>query len=112
MFGPLSKLCTPAYVYFILSIIFILYILVVNILFGDSSTYCFAGTSCSMASPILMFIFKILYVILWTYILNLLCKTGKFGTSISWFLIILPFFVLIIALYMLAIYLVNKSMNQ
>ena len=61
MMDVLNKLCTPAYVYFIISMIFILYIVVVNILFGDKNTYCLGGTTCNMDNPILMFIFKILY---------------------------------------------------
>ena len=73
------KLCPPAYIYLIISI---------------------------------MFIFNILYVVLWTYILNLLCSTGKFGTGVSWFLILLPFLVLTLAMYMISNNFIDQIMKQ
>ena len=109
MFG---KLCTPAYIYLIISAVFILYVGIQNIFYGGSNTYCLGGISCNVASPIFLFIFKILYVMLWTYILNLLCSTGKFGVGVSWFLILFPFFVLIIALYMISKNFIDQTMNQ
>ena len=106
------KLCPPAYIYLIISIMFILYSGIKNIFFHTKDDNCLGGLSCNIGSPIFMFIFNILYVVLWTYILNLLCSTGKFGTGVSWFLILLPFLVLTLAMYMISNNFIDQIMKQ
>lgn len=52
--------------------------------------------SCQVPSTIMVFVVKMLYILFWTWILNLMCKDGHSG--ISWFLVLLPlimFFVII-----------------
>jgi hypothetical protein len=44
-------------------------------------------------SPVI-FIVKLLYILFWTWILNLMCKDGHSG--ISWLLVFLPFILIIL----------------
>ena len=82
-------LCTPAKIYFILSIVSILAILSQNYL--GSNIYIVGNRRIQLPhSNIFYFVFKIMGVIIWTYILQELCKSGY--KNISWFLVLLPFF--------------------
>lgn len=84
--------CTPAYFYFIISIFAIIIMTIQN--FGNTNVYCLGDYTCGVTSTFLIFIIKMLYVLFWTWILNLLCKNGY--ESISWFLVLLPYVVMFI----------------
>lgn len=81
------KLCTPAFLYFSISMIAIFLMIIQN--FGNTDKYCLGDYNCQTENLTLIFVAKILYVIFWTFILNLICKSGF--TGISWFLVLFPF---------------------
>jgi len=84
----LNDLCTPAYVYFILSVISLFFMIVQNL--GTSNRIYILGTyRLSVVNKILIFLVKVIYILFWTWILNLMCKDGH--KDIAWFLVILPF---------------------
>ena len=84
-----SKLCMPAKIYFSIAVIATIVAL-------------FSGV------PILMAFMKLVFAFIWTYLLGWLCKKGY--ASISWFLVLLPY--IIIALAMLNIYRVTQQQKQ
>lgn len=88
-----SKLCTPAMLYFVLSIISLLLMALQN-LNGDHHRYCLGSYSCEVESMPGIFILKLIYILFFTWVLNLICKAGY--TSISWFLVLLPFIMLFV----------------
>lgn len=90
----ISDLCTPAMVYFVISFIGIAISIIQNL--GNSTKYCLGMFTCNVPSVVLVFIMKIVYVLFWTWILNLMCKDGHSG--IAWFLVILPFVLLFVIL--------------
>ena len=69
----IEKLCTPAFVFFVLSVIGI-----VASLFSMRF----------LIDPVLILV-KIAYVAFWTYLLSVLCKHGH--RELSWVLLFLPF---------------------
>ena len=69
----LSKLCTPAMLYLIFSAITIIYGVMQNF------------------KPMTLVV-NVLFVALWTWILNWLCSKGY--SIISWVLVVLPFFLI------------------
>ena len=71
------KMCTPAQIYFVLSTLGAIIALFNNI-------------------PIAAVAMKFIFIILWTYILGFLCKKGY--KSISWFLVLLPFIMMMFAM--------------
>jgi hypothetical protein len=96
----LSQLCTPAYIYFIISVIGLTIAAIQNI--GNSKKFCLGTFSCRVPSVIAIFIVKIIYILFWTWILNLMCKDGH--TNIAWFLLLLPFILLFVLLGMVMVY--------
>ena len=67
------NLCTPAFVYFIVSFIY----LIIN-----------SFTNFNIMS----IIFNIVIIMFWSFLLNFLCSMGY--SIIAWLIIILPFFIL------------------
>ena len=86
--------CNPAYFYFIVSMVAILIMVIQN--YGNTDVYCLGDYSCNVTSTFLIFIIKVVYVLFWTWILNLICKSGF--ESISWFLVLLPFIIMFITI--------------
>jgi len=95
----LKELCTPAALYFILSIFALIMILFQNL--GNSNSYHVGNFSCRVPSTILVFIIKLIYILFWTWILNLICKDGHSG--ISWLLVLLPFILFFVLIGMIMI---------
>ena len=95
----IRKLCPPAFVYLIISVITIIFMGIQN--FGNTDKYCLGQYSCEVTSTIFIFILKFIYVALWTWILNLICKAG--GSPIAWFLVLLPYILLFVLLSFLMI---------
>jgi len=94
-----KELCTPSAVYFIVSIVSLIMILLQNL--GNSSSYHIGNFSCRVPSTILVFIIKLVYILFWTWILNLICKDGH--TGISWFLVLFPFILFFVLIGMIMI---------
>jgi len=88
----LKSLCNPAMVYLILSM-FALFIMAFQNFRGDS-TYCLGSYSCNVSSVSLIFLVKFIYIVFWTWILNIICKSGY--PTVSWILVLLPFILLFI----------------
>ena len=88
----LGQLCTPSLVYFVLSVFAILLSVMQN--FGNNKKYSLGSYSCKVPSTILVFIVKIMYILFWTWILNLICKDGY--SMIAWLLVLLPFILLFV----------------
>jgi hypothetical protein len=98
-----DKLCPPAKFYLLISIVSYIFIILQNI---GNSTHIKMGTySCRHSSPGLVLVLQALYIVFWTWFLNMLCKINP---SISWVIVLLPFimFFLLMALVLL------NGMNQ
>jgi|TARA_B110000444_G_C18818020_1_gene586173 hypothetical protein len=83
-----NNICTPAQLYLAISLVAIISILIQNC--EDNTVYrvgdMVVKTPCHNLA---FFAIKILYVFLWTWLLNLLCKNGFSG--LSWLLVLMPF---------------------
>ena len=96
-FNELKKLCTPAFVYLALSVFTILMIAIQNM--GNTTRYCLGSFSCKVSNTFMIFLLKGVYVLFWTFILNVLCQAGY--TNIAWFLVLLPFILLFLLLVLI-----------
>jgi hypothetical protein len=95
----IKELCTPASIYFVISIISLALILLQNL--GNQNSYNVGSFSCRVPNTALIFIIKLIYILFWTWILNLICKDGH--TNISWLLILLPWILLFVMMGLLMI---------
>jgi hypothetical protein len=95
----LKELCTPASLYFIISIIGLFIVLMQNL--GYSDSYHVGSFSCRVPSTTAVFIAKLIYILFWTYVLNLICKDGHVG--VSWLLVLLPWLLLFVMIGLLMI---------
>ncbi len=85
--SKLSQLCTPAYIYFIISFLAIAFSAIQNL--GNNRKYSLGSFSCRVPSCITVFIMKIVYILFWTWVLNLMCRDGH--SEVAWFFVLLPF---------------------
>jgi len=88
----LKELCTPAMIYFVISITSLIMVLFQNL--GNSNSYNIGSFSCRVPNTALVFVAELIYVLFWTYVLNLICKDGH--TSLSWLLVLLPWILLFV----------------
>ena len=96
----LNQLCTPSYIYFIISIIGLALAAFQNL--GNNQIYALGNFSCRVPSTIAIFVLKLVYVLFWTWILNLMCKDGE--ESIAWLLVLLPFILLFVIIGVIILY--------
>jgi hypothetical protein len=82
----IRKLCTPAYVYLVISAIAIVSLMIQNA--GASNTYCAGMFECPASNLPAIFIMKFLYVAFWTFVLDSICKAGH--KKVAWFILLLP----------------------
>jgi len=96
----IRDLCTPAYVYLVISIVTVLVIAIQNL--GNNSVYCLGPHGCKTENKMTIFILKLIYIIFWTWILNIICKSGY--ETVSWVLVLIPYVMMfiLIALMFLA----------
>lgn len=88
----LRNLCTPAYVYLVISTIALIIMIFQN--YGNVNTYCLGDYSCNVSSTAMIFIIKAIYILFWTWILNLMCSAN--ATGVAWFLLLLPLIIMFI----------------
>jgi len=84
-----AKLCTPAKIYFAIAVI----ATVIGLFSGMSLMYAF---------------WKMLFAFIWTFVLGWLCEKGF--TAISWFLVLLPYIIILLAMF--GIYKVTEAQRQ
>lgn len=110
----LKQLCMPAYIYFTISIFIYAIIFLQNmfsntntIIVSEGKTFYLGNHSCIMSSFMYLsiFIIQIVYILFWTWILNLICKDGHSG--ISWVLILLPLLLFFVMMGLILTHLIN-----
>jgi len=62
--------------------------------FGNVDTYCLGNYSCTVSSTAMIFIIKAIYILFWTWVLNLMCKAD--ATNVAWLVLLLPVIVMFI----------------
>jgi hypothetical protein len=97
----LNELCTPAAFYFIISIFGLVIIMFQNV--GNRNRFNLGKFSCQVPNTLLLLAGNLVYILFWTWILNLICKDGH--SIISWLLVLLPF---IFAFIIFGLVILNK----
>jgi hypothetical protein len=95
----LKQLCSPALLYFVISMLGMALVLFQNL--GRSKSYHVGNFSCRVPHTAMVFVAKLVYILFWTYVLNLICKDGHVG--LSWLLVLLPWVLLFVMMGLLMI---------
>jgi hypothetical protein len=83
----LRDLCTPAYLYLVVSVVTVIVIALQN--FGNDNVYCLGAFTCRSNNKVTIFVMKMIYILLWTWLLNFMCKSGY--ETVSWLLVLIPY---------------------
>ena len=100
-----NKLCPPAFLYLVISLLAIFIMFFQNI--GNVNLYCLGSYTCGVTSTSFIFMIKLLYVFFWTWLLNIICRSGY--TTVSWVLVLLPFFMMFLLIALLFMYSLTDS---
>lgn len=102
----LNNLCTPSMVYFLISLVALIFLGIQN-LTGNDNTLCIGSFHCNVGNKMLVLLLNAIYILFWTFIFDLMCKAG-YG-ELSWFIVFIP--ILLFFLFLgLIIYQSNNNM--
>jgi hypothetical protein len=88
-----DSLCKPAQFYLIIASVAYIIMLLQNL--GTRNTFTMGTYTVDHQNPGLVLIVNALYILLWTWLLNMICKINP---KISWVIVLLPFILLFLAL--------------
>ena len=92
----LKQLCTPAMLYFVISIIGFIALVLQNM--GNHNVYSLGPYSAQVPNTTMVLVMKLIYILFWTWILNLMCKDGH--SEIAWFLVLIPFILMFLMMFL------------
>ena len=99
-FVGIRNLCAPAKFYLVISTIAIVIILIQSL--SSSNLYCVGNFSCDASNIYIVFVLKMLYILFWTWLLNIICRSGM--PMVSWFLVLIPFILMFVFIAMFLIF--------
>ena len=102
----IRSLCTPAQVYFFISMISILGIISQNAMASDS----YRVGMYTVQSPVSNFWFfsmKVIGILIWTFILNYMCNSG--WKDVAWFFVLLPIIVMFLVIGAVMLVLIGQK---
>jgi hypothetical protein len=88
----INNFCTPAKLYFIISLILLVISLYYDITRNDKDKICLGKLSCKLENKPVFYLLNVLFILLWAFVLNLLCRFG--WSKLSWFLFLFPYIIL------------------
>jgi len=90
-------LCTPALLYFVFGILWMLMSLMQN--YHHSSAYTLGFHTTSVPSTFMVLVIQLVYVMFWTYVLNLICADGH--STFAWLMVLFPILLQLVLLLLL-----------
>ena len=88
----LRNMCTPATLYFLISLIGLIILGLSNL--ENNDRLCIGEYNCFVGNNTTVFIVNAIYILFWTFILDIMCKAGY--SSLSWFVFLLPFIIMFV----------------
>jgi hypothetical protein len=92
----LKQLCTPAMLYFVISMIGFIALVLQNM--GNRNIYTLGAYSAQVPNTTVVLVINLIYILFWTWILNLMCKDGH--SEIAWFLVLIPFILMFLMMFL------------
>lgn len=88
------NLCTPSKIYLVVGIILLSISLYYDITKNDTDKICLGSVKCKIKNKPSYYLLNVFFIILWSWILNLLCRYG--WTTLSWFLLLFPYILMVV----------------
>tara|TARA_B100000424_G_scaffold42022_1_gene28471 strand:- start:4306 stop:4701 length:396 start_codon:yes stop_codon:yes gene_type:complete len=107
MIDKLKKLCTPAMLYFALSIVSFVVMIIAN--GNNEKTLCIGDFECPTDNVYMLYFFNLIYILFFTIVLDSLCKNGF--TPLSWLLVLFPIVMFFVLLGLFMVY-QNKTISM
>jgi len=95
----LKNLCPPALFYLVISLVFMTFVFIQN--YSNINVFCLGSVQCPVINTNVIFVVKLIYILFWTWVLNIICSAGY--PYISWILVLVPFLLLFIFLGLMMI---------
>jgi hypothetical protein len=89
-------LCKPAQFYLVISVFGLLLMTFQNM--GATDRFTLGSYSTPHSNPGMLLLFNVVYIAVWTWMLNILCRIN---TKISWIIVLFPFVLFFIAMAMM-----------
>ena len=89
--SSILSICAPAMVYLILSVIGLI-------------------IASAIQFSVISILLKVIFIALWTFLLNFLCANGL--TIVSWILVLLPIIFMVASIFMVINFMSNASKNR
>lgn len=96
--NKVQSLCTPAFIFFIISIISLFVMIFDNL--ENTHSFCFGNVSCNVSNTSMVFIVEIVFLVFWTWLLNFICSRGYSG--LAWFILLFPYILLLMVILFIA----------
>ena len=93
-----KKMCTPALLYFTISLALLIFLGLQNVNNSDN-ILCLGLYKCDVGNKFLVFVIHAIYILFWTFVLDVICKAGYY--ELSWFIFLLPFLIFFLFLAMI-----------
>lgn len=104
-FDLLYNFCTPAKLYFIISLILLAISFYYDISRKEKDKICLGKLNCKLENKPAFYILNILFILAWAVILNVLCRFG--WSKLSWFLFLFPYIILVILFIAIAVLVIS-----
>ena len=106
----IDSLCQPAVLYFLISVVSMVAMMIQNLTKGKN-ILCLGDYECKTATAPIVFMVEGLYILLWTKVIDILCKRGL--NNVAWFLVLFPYILmfLLIGLFMLNLGVERKEVH-
>jgi len=88
----LRNMCTPATLYFVISLVGLIILGLSNL--ENNDKLCIGDYNCFVGNNTTVFIVNAIYILFWTFVLDIMCKAGY--SSLSWFVFLLPFIIMFV----------------
>jgi hypothetical protein len=82
-----TRWCTPASLYFAISMISLIIVAAQN-LTGSNTVMRIGSVQTNVPNVLFIMVLKFLFIIFWTWVLNLICKDGY--STVSWIIVLVP----------------------
>jgi len=93
-----DKLCAPAKLYLFISMVVYALILVQNLF--DMNHFSLGPYSCAHNNCPMILLVQLVYIAFWTWLLQMICKIN---TSVSWAIVLFPFVLYFLLLFVLMV---------